>query len=308
MLVGTTSQVTSASGSALRDQPPVQSIVIDESRTYSLNIALPGENAKTYLVDSRGNPFAERVLFPELAVDCLTQQDVDATQYEQAFAALPAQHKLAVRQWTMTECDVGRYSDGSLNLLDASDGNEAGSNYDLNRALAHGAATPQQVAQAQLLSSALSALPSRSGEYFRVAEYRLGEHNPWIKDIDVGSIVSNSPCFMSVSDGLAYAREAAAGNVSQAEDAHALVFFNISEATSCTPLLKGVASLCDENEHLFDRDACFRVLGIAVANMENGTANDFPLQRIGVLLEEVRSDSGRGPVHNIHTGRILGSG
>ncbi len=248
-----------------------------------VNVNVDGVNVN-FNVSTLGNRRCNDILFPENGIN-LIQDFVDATAFEQACLQLSDAQRQAVRRWTVADAEHReRFSDGSLNLNRQG---ITGINYDLNAALAAGAVLSQEQHESCIqLSSALRQLPPVRGEYLRIAVYSNSNDMPWGKSINVGDVVTNFPCFMSVSETEKYAQDILneQGSLEPEEGyREGIVIYKIENATTAVPLLRGPLSLTSEHEVLFSRDSCFAVTGIAIADPVTA---GMPL-RAGVLLTEV---------------------
>ncbi|MGC3030430.1 hypothetical protein ACPUER_35855 [Burkholderia sp. DN3021] len=159
--------------------------------TTHVNVLLNG-SAKNFHVSTWGNRAAEDHLFSESGV-MLRQPWIDATDFERRVAQLPQAERLALRQWTSTEDESGRYSDNTKVI-------SGGMNYELNAKLASG--EPLSTEESNMvvnMDRALIDLPTLPGEFLRVVEHSRDCPPPWGSIIQVDDVVSNFPCFMSAS-------------------------------------------------------------------------------------------------------------
>lgn len=244
-----------------------------------INDPAGGGRCENFHIMSVGDKQAEELLFPENGIP-LRQDPIDATQYEHAFARLRDNEKLVVREWAAIEGESLRLSDGTRSP-------STGFNFDINRQLAAGGPFAQsEQAQISSLSEAIMKLPALQGDTLRVVEHSERQPSPWVSKIGVGDIVSNYPCFMSASTSDAYAKGTLIdGDLLDPDNTNTLVFYRIKGASNGCPLLKGVASPADEQEVLYPRNSCFKVLGIAVASSEEHVEGG--LKRIGVMLQSM---------------------
>lgn len=294
---------TSTAGSTSEQPIPDFSMLIDDSagpgpgpRTTALNTTIRGKpGAHWFHVWTDGFSGCEHLLFPENRIRLASAGD--RPQYVERFEALAAEEKMALRRWTATDADHGRYfDDGTLNLEDQG---VSSINFELNRKLYRGETlgTDEQ-GMVGRLSSALRQLPPATGECLRVTEYACRRSQPWGNTIRVGDWVTCFPCFMSASTRDRYATTTVEGLVTTTPEPEALAFIRIGHLATAVPLLKGIASLTEEAEVLFPRDASFMVRGISIAEP---MGNLFPRLRIGVQLEQIRSPP---PVlKNLHSGQ-----
>lgn len=275
--------------------PPVTSKVLLSS------IQLYNDSpAEMCYVTIKGSELSEKLLHPELVRPHLNTQEIDATVYEEAFSQLTEDEKKAVRHWTNIMLGRGYYSDGTSVLQ-----NEISvpGSYTLNRKLYEKRLLNKLESEfVRNLNSAINKLPHTTGDFIRISEYSTDPNdNPWINGtINVGDIVTNTPAFMSASDYWAYVDDTLVG-FNTLENTTAYILYEFVNSNQFVPLLRGVASLCvEENEHLAPVGSAFRVLGITYAKPEN---NQSELKvRIGVLLEDC---SEKTNAKNIHSGEII---
>ncbi len=275
------------------------------SRDVIKNLQLgEGDAPNTVHISTYGDESSEMALFPEYGIP-LHQTPIDRGQYEQAFDALPANEKLAVRVWTLMEDDTMSYNDGcpNLTLLGLLPIN-TGMNEQLRRNVPLDYWSQQEKIMYQSLLNAFNCdIPTQHGSYLRAAEYKIGQYIPWADTISPGDIVTNYPAFMSVSAQDTYARlfvmqvmEDAIGN---REHIQALIFYKIENARQCMPLLYGIASTSEmENEYLYHPKSFFRVKGISTCYAIEGDME--PGMRIAVVLEELE--------HHVASAKNLFSG
>lgn len=275
-----------------RNNAPSSSVFLD-----TLIRGKPGNHA--FHVQTVGDRSSEQLLFPESRI--LLRNQLDERLYAAGFAALSAEEKTALRRWTAIDTDSDQDFGDNGSGTESLDG--SGINYELNRKLfEYKPLDEEEQPFCANLSMALRRLPSLSGECLRVAEYRDGQSHPWGRIIRVGDVVTSFPCFMSAATRDEYARQTTDGLTVSCSEPGALAFLKISNTSSGVPLLQGMASLADEAEVLFPRNACFVVRGISVA--EATSSGVFPGTRVGVLLEQVTS-SLPPDVRNIHTGQDI---
>ncbi|WP_324030864.1 hypothetical protein GC087_25550 (plasmid) [Pantoea sp. JZ2] len=254
----------------------------------------------------------------------LYQDPIDATNYERIFSnseieisendrffsddsdrnipytpLLTKNEKLAVRRWTAIDDNLNEaFSDGmpETYAMDIES-----KNYDLNKKLAHGENLGiDDRNMVRLLDSALNKIPSQKGEYIRVSEYD-NLVTPWDNEIKPGDIVTNYPCFMSVSSDQGYLSQ----SNGLSENTKVSVYLRFEKTESAKPLLKGVASLTNENESLFKRNSAFKVKQIAISNeVTAGNRDGLINKRIVVTLDESNLPESR-EAKNIHTGNMI---
>lgn len=250
---------------------------------------------ETFNVMTSGDRACELLLFPENGIRLEQDLPVDATQYEREFHRIHPEEQLAIRRWTATDADEGKFSDVELPLRRQG---IPGMNVDLNQKLAVGSyLNEEEQDMCEKLSSALRQLPPLCGEYLRVAEYTRQYAVPWGNTIRVGDTVTNFPCFMSVSEDAEYAADTARGSV-LSDESEVLAFYKIEKATTAVPLWRGIASLTHEQEWLFPRASCFIVNGISTAR-PTIERDGCPILRVGILLEQVAVETS---AKNLYTG------
>ncbi|MFP2423371.1 hypothetical protein ACLEXA_17805 [Pseudescherichia vulneris] len=263
-------------------------------------------------------------LFYESRMVNLKQEPIDASAYENVFSdkdinisdnelmfsdssdaglnfspILTKNEKIAVRRWTAVDDDLNDFfSDG---MKDTSAMGIEPLNYDLNKSLANGEVLNEDERNmVRLYDSALNKIPSQKGEFIRISEYN-DLITPWDNEIKPGDIVTNFPCYMSVSADTRYIE-----NYDAHEKVRANVFFRFENTYSAKPLLRGSASLIQEElESVFRRNSAFKVKQIAIADEVTRGAHALDTKkRIVVTLEEVDLPLSK-IAKNIHTGKYV---
>lgn len=329
-----------AVGRKLLMNPEVTCITIPaldyDDVTYRINIQLQDvDDVHDFDVRYRGlygmdtstrldikNKIDDTLFYENGRVD-LKQESIDASAYEMFFSdkditisnnelvfsdssdadiispILTKNEKLAVRRWTAIEDDIDEiFSDG---MKDTTKIGMNPINYELNQKLANTEVLNEDERNmVRLLDSALNKIPPQKGEFIRISEYDKFI-TPWDNEIKPGDIVTNSPCYMSVSADTKYIEKS-----DVKDDVKANVYFRIENTYSAKPLLKGVASLVDDElESIFKRNSAFKVKQIAIAVEKTGETNSLAIKkRIVVLLEEVDIPQSN-MVKNIHTGKSV---
>ncbi|EPF12969.1 Uncharacterised protein [Cedecea davisae] len=253
----------------------------------------------------------------------LIQDPVDATKYEKAFSdkniemnpdethftdtsdanlantpILTKNEKLAVRRWTAVDEELpDLFSDG---MADTTKLGLKPLNYDLNHKLAYyQKLTDDERNMVRLFDSALNKIPSQKGEFIRIAEYP-NRNTPWDSQIKPGDTVTNYPCYMSTSADQNYIL----GSVPD-ENTNAIIIYRFENTFSSKPLLRGAASLVDEQESLFRRNSFFKVKQIAISEEVPGGGDTAGVtKRIVVTLDEIAAPQS-GLAKNIHTGETV---
>ncbi|MBW5817973.1 hypothetical protein H0I54_10735 [Yersinia kristensenii] len=263
-------------------------------------------------------------LFYENGNTHLKQEDIDASVYEKVFAdtdihvsknelkfsdssdtyifpsqALTKNEKLAVRRWTAVDDDLDDiFSDG---MKDTTKMGMDSMNYDLNKKLATAEKLDEDERNmVRIFDSALNKIPSQRGDFIRVSEY-TDSVIPWGSELKPGDIVTNYPCYMSVSSDMTYINQATEAN----SEVQTNVYLRFENTYSSKPLLKGSASLADELESVFKRDSAFEVKQIAIA--DDVTSGNHALEikkRIVITLNEVELPPSKN-AKNIHTGKTV---
>ncbi|WP_413734891.1 hypothetical protein ACL2XP_20120 [Sodalis sp. RH21] len=239
-------------------------------------------------IETYGDRGSETLLFPEHRIR-VSQEAIDASDYERAFARLSPAEKEAVRTWTLIEDDSRGYSDGSLNLAVLG---KLPINVEINQKLSSGEpfTAPEHAVFTGLTNALRGPIPRQQGEYLRIAIYRTRHAIPWGSGINVGDIVTNAPQFMSVSadDGFIrlFAEQTAEDGPFGEPGLKAMIIYKIVTAKRCMPLLPLAASaVIHEIEYLYPPHTYFRVKGMSLMRAESEFI--YPQVRIGVVLEEL---------------------
>lgn len=260
-------------------------------------------------------------LFYENGGPNLNQENIDASAYEKAFAdkdikisdnelvftdntdaefvsqpTLTKNEKIAVRRWTAIDDDLDDvFSDG---MKDTTKMGIDSMNYGLNKKLAKAENLDEDESNmVRIFDSALNKIPSQKGDFIRISEY-TDLTTPWDSEFKPGDIVTNYPCYMSVSSDLTYIKQATEVN----SDVKAYVYFLFENTFSSKPLLKGTASLVNELESVFKRNSAFKIKQIAIANEITSGSHALEVKkRIVVTLDEVDLPPSK-IAKNIHTG------
>ncbi|MCT2386406.1 hypothetical protein [Erwinia pyrifoliae] len=330
-----------AGGRKLLVNPDVTCIGIPEvggeTINYRINVQLDGyEKSHEFDVRYRGlygmdtstrldvKNKIDDALFYENNRMHLKQEYIDASAYESIFSdkdinisrgelvfsdhsdagvvshpALTKNEKLAVRRWTAVDDDLDEvFSDG---MKDTTKMGMNPMNYDLNKKLATAEKLNEDERNmVRLFDSALNKIPSQKGDFIRVSEY-TDFTTPWDSDLKPGDIVTNYPCYMSVSSDFTYINQ----ETQAISDAVANVYLVLENTYSSKPLLKGSATFSDELESVFKRNSAFKIKQIAIADDVTSGSHALEVKkRIVVTLVEVDLPLSK-IAKNIHTGKTV---
>jgi hypothetical protein len=206
--------------------------------------------------------------------------------YRAAFDHLPSDQQHALRDWTYLDDVSDAYSTNST---------YDDINFELNQQLRDRSHESDTATRAQTLQTALSGLPSPSGDS-RLIRFAKVPAN-YEDTLRVGDYVTNSPGFMSAASANEYAKAAVADNDYVVRYGGALALYDI-QSKSATPFINRVTTLApQETEWIFRPNTVFRVEEVATATSNDGTH----ASRIGVGLTEVPITEATY-AKNIHTG------
>ncbi|MDE1181296.1 hypothetical protein [Paraburkholderia sp.] len=215
-------------------------------------------------------------------------------QYRQAYDAMPAKNRNALRSWTAAgDSDIS--SEDSYEAI----------NYRLNSSLYNREPKPFTATLRDNVAAALDTLPVPEGgphKLLRTAQVPAG----YAARFNVGDLVTNSPAFMSASSANNFADQAieSVGGVFR-NRSPAVAIYDI-EGTTAKPTIEGVSTnLGSEREWIFKPNTVFRVVEIGSATPNDvGAAARLP-PRIGMrLVEETFNGEDSVFAKNIYSGEM----
>lgn len=273
----------------------------DQAKVLHVNIAGYSEHDE-YIISSWGGenePDPFNFIFPKLA-NLLTQCEINSYQYECLVKELPEEVRRTFREWA---------SVGDSSVFDnvAAPAKSEILNSKLNQKIAND--EPLSINEATAINNlafGLENLPRLPGEFLRIVEHNSLTPSPWGSKIQIGDVVTCSPCFMSASATFDYAQKKLANKHLLNEQTDTIILYKIHSPhfiSSAVPLLREARSnsIVNEDEVLFPQYSCFQVDGFAVAKPVTHSG-ERQIIRIGVLLTQVEPQLN---VLNIYTGEQI---